>query len=906
MNTIGTIDDYGLLIGFISVHNGKINEFFNTEFQERLSLKYRENRFWDTANTNDYKNLYHFKGYKLIGEYDLAVMSLINDFSYPNRVFHPSHGSRNSEEPDYRNYDYQIITCLNTSINQEYNVHIEDFLMSEKDLVDKYPYICITRAKLNGMFLCGNGLRFINLVKKFLISKSKNEAYQNGEFRIVVLDNMGCDELVIINYSKNITALAEFNHKIRSSCFLQLKSIDDSEACRIFENKYSNYDICSVNYNEWSAHIFTNFHSSIGYPMHETYIGMSNENENEIAIHLTWDIKPGHANALKKQIEQILLEEGFDLKILQNEPFRFNRSRWGIELNTNTMKITVNRLFMLAERFREMDGECVNTRKLHMSMTVGGIKLNENIHNNSSHLQTSQFADKVRIDDKEIYHLRENLQKVNVSKLLRERVMKMYNNYNNCILDPMFFCSFIDLYGTMKALTSRVEDFANNQNSESILSFHEWLNTQVLAFEQAYLNRFHQSNRMREMSDFNLEWNGGIQQYLSPLDVVFKTILVHYGYQHYDKFLYVSGYERVFVVENAFRINMLLVTYPELFAATIWKESFNFFWRNISKDNPQRGLYQELKIFQSKNYHKIFKERIEKQTDFNNDNWIHQSLLSSIDKDFVNDFVADFLTFYCGYNLNFADFSYWYWKYFLQTSLYYDRKTKLPDKHLFIKFLVRIILIKKLDDEINKQNPSYHPTADELLFFPADPQLSELWMETYNEVHNFTNIISRVLNWDRFYMLFQEYAIAMIYNDLHKFDNRVDLPANKVVQERQNEFEIATQKFIHCFEDNTTPIICETNSYFELITFIAAFLRYLKELDNKDAEGKTHLLIRTIEGYPDKSKYKYYSNILSDPLGGIFCPNSFVQNKCFQARALFYRVLLDLSLRNKEKQVRNN
>ena len=38
-------------------------------------------------------------GYKSFGENSLMFFSLFDDFSYPNRVFHPFHGNREAKDP---------------------------------------------------------------------------------------------------------------------------------------------------------------------------------------------------------------------------------------------------------------------------------------------------------------------------------------------------------------------------------------------------------------------------------------------------------------------------------------------------------------------------------------------------------------------------------------------------------------------------------------------------------------------------------------------------------------------------------------------------------------------------------------------------------------------------------------
>lgn len=905
------IDDYGLLIGLISTPAGvDTDTFFNNEIEKNLSKLYKKNRF----KTNEETKLYTFKGYKTFGDHDLAVISLIDDFSYPNRVFHPAHGNR-QESSSYYNYEYQIMTCLNTlpesSKDIVSNVKLENFIWpsENKQSIDQYPYICITRAKLSNYFLLGNGIHFTELVKRYLMSR--NNFYNKGRnnMKTIVLDNMGCEEIVILNFSYNLSSIAEFNHEIRCCNFSKLEEIDSEESEYILKNKFISNDSDAISWKE--AHIFSSFYSLPGYSMQTNSTCLEKvetREEREIQINFVWDIKPGHAANFKKEFQTLLKELALDdQNIINKEPLRLNSSSWLYKLSLPVYEKTKKNIFEIVESIRNFDNHKNHVRKVHMKMeiydTIDGEGTDTNLlekHcqeiDTEQHPQTSLYSKKLQISATDLCELRASLEKANASKLLRERIMKMYNNYNNCITDPMFFGSFIDLHGSMKSFKDRIKNYAETSHTESSISFHEWMNTQVVSFEQAYYNRFHQSNRMREMSDFNLEWNGGIQQIISPLDSAFKEFLSHFGYIMNDKFVHVSGYERVQVTENTFRINMLHITYPELFASTIWKEIFNFYWRTAFSDGEQ--IY-----FTKNDFHEYLKYSIEHRSGFDRYNPVHQILLNSIDKDFTNAFVADTLSFYYGYAGEFDDFTYWYWKYLFQTPLYYD-KSRIIDQKIFLKFLSRILFVGMLENEDKIESMFYHP---------ADPVLAELWITNFKDVLSFVKLIKTVFEWHRYKLIIKNMAIKLMEKDLGKENESKSIPKeqltkyiSEIEKERKKQYIDGVLDYYICFSQGKIPFIGPKASTFKLVQLFGAFLKYLKNVDKKGYEGKTktQILYRNNEGKPDLSQNKgNSSHILADPHGGMFCPEAYVQKECFKARSSFYRALFDLCMQNKKKQI---
>lgn len=101
--------------------------------------------------------------YNLFGNYNLAVLSLIDGYAFGNRSFHMGHGYRDNVN-ESTNYRYQVLTGIGCNIDDTNYIARkaeETFLRTS----DRYPFIGITRLTLNNGFLIGTGMELPQAIR---------------------------------------------------------------------------------------------------------------------------------------------------------------------------------------------------------------------------------------------------------------------------------------------------------------------------------------------------------------------------------------------------------------------------------------------------------------------------------------------------------------------------------------------------------------------------------------------------------------------------------------------------------------------------------------------------------------------------------------------------------------------
>lgn len=234
-----TFETTGLLIGMVSYpFDNEGVAFYEEEFKNNLFKAYKCNVAKGFGqNEDEYKKSSVFEpvGYHLFGSYNLAVLSLTDGYAFGNRVFHPGHKNSNDHSSNYR---YQVITGVGCKIKDS-----EDYLNSKAKSTflkesDRYPYIGITRLKLNNSFLIGTGMNLMQQIRLRLESILLDN-YGKSNLQAFTIDTYGSSEIILLSFSDSLMRLHQLITQMKG---LKIKNLNNNE--ELIKDSLLN-DLCS-------------------------------------------------------------------------------------------------------------------------------------------------------------------------------------------------------------------------------------------------------------------------------------------------------------------------------------------------------------------------------------------------------------------------------------------------------------------------------------------------------------------------------------------------------------------------------------------------------------------------------------------------------------------------------------
>lgn len=892
-----TTDQCGILIGMSSTPTGVTEDvFFNEHIKDNLFHRYKKGRETNIKrNAFNDNHLYEPIGYKTFGDNNLMFFSLFDDFSYPNRVFHPFNGNGDSVAK-YQNYEYQVVVGINilhSGCNCG-NDTLEHLFSIDK--LQIFPFSCVTKLKANPIFLCGNGLDYIELIKAHIyITSSENKIHT------IIANGVGSDEVIIISFANSMRAIAESIFRIRNLQFKELATVNDTWFNQVLSNSFATEN---EEKDIKDAHVFSYSYSTCGYAIDRSEIPTELPDDN-CKITFTWTIKPGHITNFTKELK------------LRMEQLELGKTAWKDCLYVSNTKVCLSlehhilgedseRFFRTLDGLRELDFKKRNIRKLHIDISVED---NNNLLDGSisetdleKHPNTKDTFKRYTYSKEKLSDIRNDLDKARISKVIKERIMKMYHNYDDCVQDPAFVVSFIGLKPFLDFLADTIKIYSEGKSTRTSDIMHEWLDNSLRDFEQAYLNRFHQSNRMRTLSDFNLEWNGGIQQIISSMDYTYKLLMKCCSVDSPRSFMYISGYERVHVTDHSYRINMQHVTYPELFVTTVWKEMFNFIPTEITKIYNKEDL--PLKFFSDDNFINRLKIQIYNHHMYNPADNINASFLSNLNKELMVSILADSLAFFYGYGKDYRLFEFWYWRYFMQTPMIYNSRGDI-DQNRFFLFMVRMLFVKILESG----NPD---SIESLRFKPFDSAFSSNWVLFFENASAISKILYEQLEQLDYGLHIKSLSSVLLhytYPDAGKIlEGKSELKDKKDFMRAEMNLisSLRNKVYQECsdfFNDRTIPTTQFESEYIAnfVCGFLTGYLHHIRSLDDTTTDTEyERLLSRDKSGHPDISNQfsKFYKPLLADPLGGFFCIDGDIIKEYFSARSVFYMTMFHLYHKN--------
>lgn len=415
-------------------------------------------------------------------------------------------------------------------------------------------------------------------------------------------------------------------------------------------------------------------------------------------------------------------------------------------------------------------------------------------------------------------NIRDWLYQCKVSKLLLEKVLHMFVNFNDGVQDPLLFIYFIELKRYLNEVKEYIEKQANPSQyendptfkEEGLESLHNSIDQFVSMFDKAYNNRFHQSYLTATVTDYNVEYNGGCQQILSALDALYKTTMLVFGDEiPYTSFAYVTGLTETKSNYYSLRLNYFHIFQPSMLLSLITKEAANFFEgvnaypsSDIKSKDTMIGnkfnhnlstikaedhkdifvdIYKLCKEETNNDLKRIIKKYISIFTfgDYKeNSDSILENLGQKIKQQetcyFLDYLKSDTLNYFYTYNLDSKLFIFWYWSTWAEMS--FQQEKNGINEGSFVNFMLRIVFITRhFDSEFFKYNE-----------VPLPLQYKDSWEKHFNDIILFIDfLLEKCKPLNTFLHRITLNAVASMTQDVKRISEKI---LNKKI--KANEIEL--------------------------------------------------------------------------------------------------------------------
>lgn len=862
---------------------------------EDLYNSYRRDiQHFSNLGTDQDKYLYNPLGYFILGNYDVALISLVNNYKFAQKQLTPREESSCAffAEPN----SYQVITGSCPIINKEFSPK-EFFIEKQKKAED---FVCISNLKINNKLLIGSGNELFQGLLLLIDEMIRNEfRVPKGKtsYNYFLQQSYSWFEITLVIFSQNIAHFSKILTALRNLTVNDLTNYPASGLTKTRALKNSLYESLlqsRTDYKDINPHLFADTHSYFG--VHFNYLEKpSPQKPVKLKTQIEWQVKPGHFTDLVKELKQSLGEDLFtndnfiltgktDYYIQEQQDHLDNNIRLLKALKTNPKIFNFARKVKTRVMLAHKPDKITNPhQQLHPSFK-SWLRSNHLVHDNNT------LNDYSRI-----------LKKLKISRNVRNKINKIYYNYNNGIQDPILFTYFLDFSIFMENLTLLIQE-ENTKFEKAFQSMDNWsdfenksvyetenlLVEKIEIFDEGYRIRMLNCHNFEDITDFDLDFNSSVQQLLST----YNTICAHISNLFFARHshgpvvqLYlkntVSNYETI-------NYDVYHLTSPEFVFFTLVKEVLNKF---VYADDEWTRRNNKEKREDKKSIQDII-------------NLLENEVLDSRLRDYFEHDLIDFeyyfldaIKFIQTCNLDFELYQYWFWTYNFQNAALYDRVGTFNEEH-FKKELARLAFVACLFDVdlakvecpipeiyflwerhsksikanvrdfISKSNAI---SAFKLFILSAFqyPNLDIPAKATHSHINDAGSKYRSLITW-------------MDPNDLSALPTEKLLRLLNVIM----HLDISSKPIIQSLQKGQ-PVYCNANdldNYVFLNSFIHAYLRliYVKNgktvrLLRRDWENGDPLLSFIQSG---KKNYLYYI----DQFGGIFLPDNTRSSKYFCIR----------------------
>lgn len=636
---------------------------------------------------NEYlKFLYTPSIFHIYSHFDVAFISVIDNFKFPQRVFEPIL----KDDEILKSVSYQVLSG-SIILNQQNEDFSWLFNSNEK-------FLKIIQLKINNGLLVGNG----NLLYKECVNLIIKTFSNYGIKDYVLINSFNWGELLILCTHEDAGIIANALINLRK---YTLSSITDKVSKKKIEEG-SLYFKWNLN-NIQNAHLFSETLSHLGVDF-ESYGNI--ENNKDFHTQIEWQIKPGHLPFFYKELENIgLIEQG---KNYDNVFFKNGKTDYLIQ-EVDFKKLLSNQ--RIYKELRTNETLRSHLRKVKTKVLFDIDKKNLEYFNklssstfNSPH-KTEFYLAKFKI--KNINKISEALRKLNVSRNTRKKVRKIIYNYNLGIQDPILSVYFIDLYNLIDRfiqdlveLSTKIYNVISKGELSKDLSIDSYgpLKTNyietnyiiphVRVFEEAFQDRILNNYNYEDLNEFSLDVNSSLTSIVSSFDTIIKFFSNWFREEIRSNNPNVkkSNYIITTINENATQSNRIDVNYniehltnvPLVFA-TLIKEILNV--DDIGNEKANNSNFIDLS--------REFNQLISEETSDENITFLTEILNNYNFAYFEIDYKKYHLTFLKDDKL----YIFWHWLYPLQSTHLYS-SVGYFDETNFIKELFRLLMVLRTED----------------------------------------------------------------------------------------------------------------------------------------------------------------------------------------------------------------
>ena len=889
-------EETGLFLSFISYPfyvDGKT--LYNTTLKRSFKEHKAALKRYDPSNDDD-KNLYIPAGYRMFGSHGLVILSLVDDYMFFHRHFNKNHLQTLLKDNSNTGYDYNSVIISGVTEKEEEALEQkaqDSFLLSE----NKFPYVGIIRIKVDHRVLRGkgHGMETLRKIKNQIDALAESHLKKRScHAKHITIECFNNDELTTIAFSDSLLYLFDFFGEVRG-----IKNTDEKINQEYIDtSKYIDTSNRDENINPCEKHMFGITYMSFGYDINyvfgeknERFLNPKKNELEQLHIHCIVETKPGHCDVFsdylereqKLEVESVVKNISGGCSIVATMPLKSISVLEQLCLKSDDDSFS-NNIFL----------RDVRKIKVAIKSTDGMEKCNIEEVNHNSPAYNRDPIDKVYISK-----VKELMKEIGISKMLRERMLALFELYNRAYKDLLQRFFLDELLPVIKDYHNMFYDMY--KRNDSIAEIEEAMNDEITNMENACYDRLHSDKHHTTP----LEYSGGIQQHLTSLDFAYKAIRKAFGLDNPKTYVTVTGAHRAASERPLFMLNINDVVFPELFITSVWKEVANFAIELLrddayfvdTNDNYKRYIKELLtgwsKFVQNNESANILKYHLSRSDSYLSTDKVCRIVDDFDFKELLQYFCKDFIVYHFAFQTNFKMMWHFYLKVMLQTTSCYLHLNEINCKH-FIHMILRLFMVGLLSDDDDDRK-----FIKEQASVPYDSLLASDWIECYDKTKKIAEDMYKTLQQYDFKglnntLIYLNNLFLLKKNDIKKTSAEITLEGLERREDIINDMKAKFEKHSLIVAENnitdTDYIICLFNAYMRCLIELDQHQNVVKSLPRDDTGAIMDDLVIN-HAYTKSALYENMTGLLSDVTGGFFVPSSTTRKRYFQLKTTLYKSL---------------